>query len=75
MPDMKKGGEYIEWSCPFCGQMSRAPLTAGISPKCQHCGKDWHTPGVEVQGEEAQKFLEESEKRRKREIDADKERE
>lgn len=71
----RKGGEYIEWSCPFCGQMSRAPLTAGLSRRCQHCGKDWHTPGVEVQGKETQKFLEELEKRRKKEIDADKERE
>lgn len=75
MSDMKKGGEYIEWSCHFCGQMSRAPLIAGIRPRCQHCGQDWHTPSVEVQSKETQKFLEESEKRRKREIDADKERE
>ena len=75
MPGRKKGGEYIELSCPFCGQTSIVPLTAGIRPRCQHCGKDGHTPGVEVQSKETQKFLKESEKRRKREIDADKERE
>lgn len=75
MSDRRKGVDYIEWTCPFCGRLSRAPLTAGIHPKCQHCGKDRHVPGVEVQGKETQKFLEELEERRKREIDADKERE
>ena len=75
MSDRKKVGEYIEWSCPFCGQMSRTPITAGVRRRCQHCGKDWYTSGVEVQGKETQKFLDELEKRRKREIDADKENE
>jgi ribosomal protein L37AE/L43A len=70
-----KSGEFIEWSCPFCGQISRVQLTAGIRPKCQHCGKDWHTPGVEVEDKQTRKFLKEAEKLRKREVDADKERE
>jgi len=75
MPDEKKAVDYVERLCPYCGQMSRTSLAVGISSRCQHCGKDWHTPSVEVQGTETQKLLREFEKRRKREIDADKERE
>jgi ribosomal protein L37AE/L43A len=75
LSDKKEGEEYTKWPCPFCGKISRAPLTAGVRSRCQHCGKDWLISGIEVQRKESRKLLEELEKRRKREVNADKERE
>lgn len=67
--------ENIEWVCPYCRQRYRAPRTAGISSRCMTCGKEWYTSGIDVENRESLKLIEEFRKRRKREIEADRERE
>jgi hypothetical protein len=39
------------------------------------CGKEWYTSGIDVENRESLKLIEEFRKRRKREIEADRERE
>jgi len=71
----ERAKENIEWVCPYCKQRYTAPRTAGISSKCESCGKEWYTSGIEVENKESQKLSEEFQKRRKKEIEADRERE
>jgi hypothetical protein len=68
----EKKVEYIEWSCPYCGTKYNAPETATT---CQNCGKRFYTSGIEVENKESTKLYEEMKKRRKKETEADTERE
>jgi ribosomal protein L37AE/L43A len=71
----KKKEAYIEWSCPYCGTKYNAPETAALFTTCQNCGKRFYTSGIEVENKESTKLYEEMKKRRKKEIEADMERE
>jgi predicted RNA-binding Zn-ribbon protein involved in translation (DUF1610 family) len=68
----KKKEEYVEWSCPYCGTKYNAPETATT---CPNCGKRFYTSGIEVENKESTKLYEEIKERRKKETEADKERE
>jgi len=71
----EKVQQYYEWECPYCGARYRAPRTAALSTTCQNCGGRFYTRGIEVINKESWKLDEEMRKRRKREIEADKEHE
>jgi len=73
--ERREAREYFEWSCPYCGTRYRAPRTAALSTTCQNCGGRFFTRGIEVENKESRKFDEEIRKRRKKEIEADKEHE
>jgi ribosomal protein L37AE/L43A len=75
MVNPSKKEENITWVCPFCKKRYTAPLTAGVRSRCQYCGKEWLTEGVEVGTRDSQKLQDEMQRRRKREIEADKEHE
>jgi len=71
----KKKEEYTEWSCSYCGTKYYAPETAALSTTCPNCGKKPYISGIEVENKESTKLYEEMKRRRKKEIEADKERE
>jgi DNA-directed RNA polymerase subunit RPC12/RpoP len=75
MVDEKRLEENIEWLCPHCRHRYRAPLTAAVSTRCAYCGKEFYTSGIEVENRESSKLHEEIRKRRKRELNADTDRE
>ena len=68
----KKKTKNIEWSCPHCGYTVLAPETKSFNMVCPRCGHEWSISGVEVEDKEASKVSKEMEKRRKKEIEADK---
>jgi ribosomal protein L37AE/L43A len=74
MASQRKKERHIEWTCPHCGAKHAAPETAIFSTTCQECGKEFAS-GVDVQSKESTKIYEQMRKRRKKEIEADKEHE
>ena len=75
MVDKNKEEENITWVCPSCGQRYTAPPTAAVRTKCQNCGKEFYTEGIEVENRESRKLQDEMQRRRRKEVEADKERE
>jgi histidinol phosphatase-like enzyme len=75
MADKKNVEKYTEWLCPHCKQRNRALSTAGVSTRCQYCGKERYTSSIEVVNKKSSELLKEIRKRRKREVIADKEHE
>jgi ribosomal protein S27E len=75
MAEKKKGEKYVEWLCPYCRQRNRVLSTAGVSCRCQYCGKERYPSGVEVVNKVSSELLKEMRKRRRREVIADKEHE
>jgi ribosomal protein L37AE/L43A len=75
MVDKNKEEENITWVCPSCGQRYTTPPTAGARIKCQNCGKTFYTEGIDVENRESRKLQDEIQRRRRREVEADKEHE
>lgn len=75
MVDKNKEDENITWVCPSCGQRYSTPPTAGARIKCQNCGKTFYTEGIDVENSESRKLQNEIQRRRRREVEADKEHE
>lgn len=63
----------IQVTCPYCGKMNKMPEAAGVLVTCSWCGKNWHTEGIEVMDRAGSKIYDDFDRQRKKEIEADKE--
>jgi transcription initiation factor TFIIIB Brf1 subunit/transcription initiation factor TFIIB len=73
MVDKNKEEENTTWVCPSCGQRYTSSPTAGARTKCQNCGKVFYNEGIDVENPESRKLQDEMQRRRRREVEADKE--
>ena len=73
MVDKNREEENIKWICPSCGQRYTTPPT--VRTKCQNCGRTFYTEGINVENGESRKLQTEIQRRRRREVEADKEHE
>jgi ribosomal protein S27E len=71
----RKKEEYVRWKCPYCGGTTTAPQTASVYTVCANCGKEYYASGIDVEDRKTKELFREMERRRKREVAADKEHE
>ena len=75
MAGQGKKERYVEVKCPHCGAKYTASATAALSNICQECGREFRSSGVEVQSKESRRVSNQMRRRRREEVEADKERE
>jgi uncharacterized Zn finger protein len=63
----------VQVRCPYCGKINTMPETASVFVTCSGCGKDWYTEGIEVVDKAGSKVYGNFDRRRRKEIEADKE--